>query len=524
MNHIGPTINNKRHTISLMYQMISNNGICNKVLNIPMKGVEVKSVKLTEGKVYTFTSKAGDTIQLLYLLLDPLFGVNPTTLEGLELDFLYQRLNSNRSGDSPNNFYVVQRYPSWLLRFLIRTGKSQFEETTIINGKLAIPLACTRPLLPCTSVRVKITGAVSDNDDPSLELVACATFYGDSQSRKKKFELMPHHIFQILKENVILNKLETSLSFGGISSTLLINTPHIDDILFVKITYKDHILLDYDATLLRLLATTHDDTFAISFNPQTDAVEWDGINFATLTGCRLIVAYHDSCPKTWPVNICLKSINASTTNDKITVLKFDLGTIVNVGVQWFSSFSVRKVNKNSFIEGYWFDEDRDDFTYPTPQPSACAVEDDFIERLSSMLARASGDLQLIDCVVGSSVEIDGFIISKQYELGSSTCRVCGQKNGNAEYCISNSDSRQFIMPEGYLHYLKNHNIHPSEDFCNFNKNKTNFADHTSLIFQLFFYNLVRLRQCRENIVVIVGTFTKLHYNYKSDVVILTFCI
>lgn len=38
-------------------------------------------------------------------------------------------------------------------------------------------------------------------------------------------------------------------------------------------------------------------------------------------------------------------------------------------------------------------------------------------------------------------------------LGLSTCRCCGTHNGSREYVFDN-----FRIPEGYLHYLEDHNV------------------------------------------------------------------
>ena len=55
--------------------------------------------------------------------------------------------------------------------------------------------------------------------------------------------------------------------------------------------------------------------------------------------------------------------------------------------------------------------------------------------------------------------------------GSSVCRVCGCRNGSVEFYINHYDKIvgdvQVRWPEGYIHYLKEHNLHPSEWFFNF---------------------------------------------------------
>lgn len=49
---------------------------------------------------------------------------------------------------------------------------------------------------------------------------------------------------------------------------------------------------------------------------------------------------------------------------------------------------------------------------------------------------------------------------KQYAAyrGWSTCRICNKPNGST--CLVNGD---FIYPEGYAHYISEHNIQPDFD-------------------------------------------------------------
>jgi hypothetical protein len=43
--------------------------------------------------------------------------------------------------------------------------------------------------------------------------------------------------------------------------------------------------------------------------------------------------------------------------------------------------------------------------------------------------------------------------------GWSTCRICNCMNGSEEYSYKN-----FVWPSGYLHYIRDHNVHPSDKF------------------------------------------------------------
>lgn len=51
--------------------------------------------------------------------------------------------------------------------------------------------------------------------------------------------------------------------------------------------------------------------------------------------------------------------------------------------------------------------------------------------------------------------------------GSSRCRLCDQSNGSYEYELDG-----WIWPEGYMHYLRDHNVTPNEEFRQWALKKT----------------------------------------------------
>lgn len=51
------------------------------------------------------------------------------------------------------------------------------------------------------------------------------------------------------------------------------------------------------------------------------------------------------------------------------------------------------------------------------------------------------------------------LVETLYYKGLSPCRCCGNFNGCAEYIIKFEDT-EFIIPEGYIHYLKTHKLDP----------------------------------------------------------------
>jgi len=46
--------------------------------------------------------------------------------------------------------------------------------------------------------------------------------------------------------------------------------------------------------------------------------------------------------------------------------------------------------------------------------------------------------------------------------GSSKCRICGKRNGSMEYSY-----KGWTWPEGYMHYIRDHNVRPPLKFVAF---------------------------------------------------------
>jgi hypothetical protein len=85
------------------------------------------------------------------------------------------------------------------------------------------------------------------------------------------------------------------------------------------------------------------------------------------------------------------------------------------------------------IEGYWTNEVR-------PVPRSETVGEDFLIALRKVQS----------------------VAPKKWQKGSSYCRLCRCDNGSAEYRF-----KGWIWPEGFEHYLTDHNVHPSEEFRKF---------------------------------------------------------
>lgn len=58
-------------------------------------------------------------------------------------------------------------------------------------------------------------------------------------------------------------------------------------------------------------------------------------------------------------------------------------------------------------------------------------------------------------------KVEGRAASVRYK-GSSNCRICGIRNGSAEFSYRNAK-----WPEGYRHYVSAHNVKPSKEFAEF---------------------------------------------------------
>ena len=87
------------------------------------------------------------------------------------------------------------------------------------------------------------------------------------------------------------------------------------------------------------------------------------------------------------------------------------------------------------IEGYWYSSSEPQ--YPVPKPRKSPISREFLDKLSAVEA-----------------------IAEKYGFrGWSTCRCCCKPNGSQEYKFNG-----WIWPEGFMHYLTEHNVHPTPAF------------------------------------------------------------
>lgn len=97
------------------------------------------------------------------------------------------------------------------------------------------------------------------------------------------------------------------------------------------------------------------------------------------------------------------------------------------------------------VEGYWrslYPNDRTTQDYPVP----VAHEEPFPEKVAFLKVLAEKEAKAREV----------------HYRGWSTCRVCNQYNGSTEF-----EYNGWRWPQGYRHYVEDHNVAPSKDFMKF---------------------------------------------------------
>jgi hypothetical protein len=88
-------------------------------------------------------------------------------------------------------------------------------------------------------------------------------------------------------------------------------------------------------------------------------------------------------------------------------------------------------------EGFWYSKDEPHYPHPKPRDKPWKGRAEFLKNLDKVESKAH------------SVSFKG----------SSLCRCCGQRNGSSTFT-----TKRWEWPEGLRHYVKDHNVKPSEDF------------------------------------------------------------
>ncbi len=108
-------------------------------------------------------------------------------------------------------------------------------------------------------------------------------------------------------------------------------------------------------------------------------------------------------------------------------------------------------------EGFWACDDSkpdtdNDMPWPVKAEAKMLGLDRFLSRLDHIQNKLRINLDL-----------------KSY-MDESICRLCDQDNGSDEYWLTinagTCEEKVWIWPEGYMHYLTVHNVHPTNAFYN----------------------------------------------------------
>lgn len=123
------------------------------------------------------------------------------------------------------------------------------------------------------------------------------------------------------------------------------------------------------------------------------------------------------------------------------------------------NYPLTKVSDSEYIEGYWFESDNK-IIYPAPK-AELKKDKEFVTIFKKILDLNMKYLSEYD--LGGCIDINPRIYREMY-LGYSECRMCDKSlNGCGEYEFV-LDGIKYIFPEGYLHYVDKHNVHPSKEF------------------------------------------------------------
>lgn len=94
-------------------------------------------------------------------------------------------------------------------------------------------------------------------------------------------------------------------------------------------------------------------------------------------------------------------------------------------------------SKKQKIEGYWWAIGSPDYPKPIPSISPFYQKELILKKLISLETK----------------------LTKFRTKGYSRCRCCKCPNGSGEYRYKN-----WLWPEGFIHYIVEHNIEPSSEF------------------------------------------------------------
>lgn len=358
---------------------------------------------LPVGKEYVYFSPKTIVHQPVYLV------VNSSNIELTHIEVCYK-------GN------VVTRYPKWLLNYLINATGSTLE----IKGKTVISVEFLNKIPIKADLNI-----VTSDDEQELHLL--------SKEIHTFQPTFPLWFYQTFSTKVTGKCWSKKLNFELIGTCLVIHCEsNVNNIIDVCVdTY-----LHYDRLLLDLYATRIDNRYLIIyFSHSPDDPMSGSINYNIMEGINVSIEWETEL-KDQPLHVASKNYNVTLMNENGLFCNQFSARYNELIEKYYSSFSVFQESENIYIEGYWYDGYNT--IYPMPKPNSIPVDLEFVNKLENRLKSA---------------------IVVQY-LGFSTCRICHKLNGSGEYILEN-DKLKFKVPEGFLHYIKEHNIHPSPKFYNF---------------------------------------------------------
>jgi len=121
---------------------------------------------------------------------------------------------------------------------------------------------------------------------------------------------------------------------------------------------------------------------------------------------------------------------------------------IPVGKGWASDTLIER-HSAARVEGYWRFLDDDPFPLPVAQSAPWPGQRAFLDALGLVQRSAKG-------------------IERLHYLGTSSCRLCGCANGTAEFYDARPNAAHgWRWPEGFFHYVADHNVAPSDAFLNY---------------------------------------------------------
>jgi hypothetical protein len=140
-----------------------------------------------------------------------------------------------------------------------------------------------------------------------------------------------------------------------------------------------------------------------------------------------------------------------------------------------NNYPLTKVSDTEYIEGYWYDnisDSKETRTYPFPKPEPNKqISEQFMSKLETIIENSnslkyygmfgydeSKNNEMKEMADGTKIKFTNF-------MGGSQCRLCEQMIGSDEGIIIKNNIK-YRFPSGIIHYYKDHDVQPSQEFNN----------------------------------------------------------